>query len=192
MNGCNAEKISTKVSSKAEFFELWHKGVLGNRTRLTQDPEEAWSWGASDYGFRFAKRGSGGGGLWSGVGRDTFWPTIDQWNCTYGLGNYYIDDRVPDHFQTIQGEICRTFRGLQGFIGASHYPMRVAMQQGLLTPRSSVETLVLINTFMDPSSRDDVDQIFDLFPDATIEFTCFSCNVGVLQRNTMFWEVRNY
>ena len=180
-----------EIRTKAEFFDLWYRGVLGNRTRLTQDPDIAWSWEVPEYGFRMAQRG-GGGGMWRGVTRDIFWTEVHLWDSLHGLGNYFIDDRVPDSHQTIQGEVCRTFRGLEGFIGASHFPMRVAMSQGILKPRSPVETFVLLNSFMDPPSRDDLDALFDLFPDATIEFTCFDCPVGVLRRNTIFWETRNY
>jgi hypothetical protein len=182
-----------EINTKAEFFRMWHQGLLGNRTRLTQNPQEAWDWGVEDYGFRRAQRG-GGGGPWLGVRRPLFWDAVSVWTRAKETSgdDFYIDDRVPDSYQTIQGEICRTHRGLEGYIGASLFPMRVAMSQGILKPRSSVETLVLLNSYMDPSSRDDVDAIFDLFPDAIIEFTCFKCPVGVLRRNTMFWEVRNY
>jgi hypothetical protein len=182
-----------EINTKAEFFRMWHQGLLGNRTRLTQDPDEAWNWKSEEYGFRMAPCG-GGGGAWAGVPRSQFWTTYNEWKYSEKQTgfSFYIDDRVPDSYQTIQGEICRTHRGLEGYIGASLFPMRVAMAQGILKPRSSIETLVLLNSYMDPSSRDDVDAIFDLFPDATIEFTCFKCPVGVLRRNTMFWEVRNY
>lgn len=184
-----------KISSKREFFEKWHQGILGNRTRLTQDPQIAWMWEAKDYGFRMSPRGVGGG-AWAGVPRCLFWDTVMEWDYQYGIKSYHIDNRVPDEKQTLQGEICRLCVppfGYSGTIGATKLPMRVAMANRLLIPRSAAETIVLINTFMDPSSRDDVDAIFDLFPEATIEFTCFSCDVGNIPgRNTMFWEVRNY
>jgi hypothetical protein len=154
---------------------------------------DAWRWEAAEYGFRMAKRGQGGGGAWSGVSRAEFWATVREWDLEYGTHNYYIDDRVPDTKQTIQGELCRTHRGLEGYIGSSHLPMRLAMQQGILTPRSPIETLVIINSYMDPSSRDDIDAILELFPDATIEFTCFQIDIGNIPgRNTILWEVRNY
>jgi hypothetical protein len=46
---------------------------------------------------------------------------------------------------------------------------------------------------MDPSSRDDLDALFDLYPDAAVEFACFPHNLGIFpHRNTVIWEVRNY
>lgn len=46
---------------------------------------------------------------------------------------------------------------------------------------------------MDPSSQQDLDDLLDLYPDATIEFTCYDIDLGVIpNRNTIFWEVRNY
>jgi|GEM_PF-6946801 len=177
-----------KISSKREFFEKWKQGLLGNATRLWWDPNEAWASDAKEFGFREHRAG---GGTWERVPRDSFWETVTIWRIAGRT--FTMDDVCPDEHQTIQGEICRTFRGLEGYIGASHLPMRKAMAAGILRHRSSLETLVLINEFMDPSSRDDVDAFFELFPDATIEFTCFSVNVGnIPNRNTLFWEVRNY
>jgi len=50
-----------------------------------------------------------------------------------------------------------------------------------------------LDRFMDPSSRDDLEQLFDLYPDATVEFTCYQMDLGTIpRRNTIFWEVRNY
>ena len=177
-----------KISSKREFFEKWRAGLLGNRTQLWWDPHEAWRSGVREYGFREHRAG---GGTWERVYREDFWNTVDRWKEAGRI--FTMDDVCPDEHQTIQGELCRTFRGLEGFIGASQIPMRKAMAAGILRPRSSVEVLVLLERYMDPASRDDVDAFLDLFPDATIEFTCFTVDVGNIPgRNTLFWEVRDY
>jgi hypothetical protein len=53
--------------------------------------------------------------------------------------------------------------------------------------------LALLDRFMDPNSRADLDALLDLYPDAAVEFSCFSVNVGIFPaRNTIFWETRNY
>jgi len=71
--------------------------------------------------------------------------------------------------------------------------MRITMANGWHQHRGPLETKMLLRRFVDPSSRDDIDALFDTYPDATIEFTSFSCNTGVLpRRNTIIWEVRNY
>lgn len=178
-----------EINSKREFFDKWKQGLLGNSTRLWWDPHEAWASDAQEFGFREHRTG---GGAWERVSRSQFWDTVFQWQIVHQR-RFSIDDVCPDEHQTVQGEICRTIRGLEGYIGASQLPMRKAMAAGILIPRSPSETLVLLNTYMDPSSRDDVDMLFELYPDATIEFTCFRVNVGSIpNRNTLFWEIRNY
>lgn len=176
------------IASKKEFFEKWRQGLLGNRTQLWWDPNEAWASNAKEFGFREHRAG---GGTWERVLRRDFHKTVEKWQKAKRI--FTMDDVCPDEHQTIQGEICRTFKGLEGYIGASKFPMREAMKKGILQHRTGAAVLVLLDRFMDPSSRDDLNDLLDLYPDAAIEFTCFSVNVGVFpHRNTIFWETRNY
>lgn len=177
-----------QINSKREFFQKWKAGLLGNATRLWWDPKDAWASDAQEFGFREHRAG---GGTWERVPRVHFWETVRNWNVA--RRTYTMDDVCPDQYQTIQGEVCRTFRGLEGYIGASQLPMRKAMAAGILKSRSPATTHYLVDRYMDPASRDDLDALLDLFPDATVEFTCFSVDVGnIPNRNTLFWEVRNY
>lgn len=177
-----------QINSKREFFQKWKAGLLGNATRLWWDPNEAWVSDAQEFGFREHRAG---GGTWERVCRDQFWETVRRWQGA--SRTFTMDDVCPDEYQTIQGEVCRTHRGLEGYIGASRLPMRKAMAAGILKSRSYLETSILLSSYMDPASRDDVEAFLELFPDATIEFTCFTINVGnIPNRNTLFWEVRNY
>lgn len=177
-----------EITCKQEFFRKWKQGLLGNATRLWWNPNEAWASDAREFGFREHRAG---GGTWERVPRVHFWETVRRWDAAGRT--YTMDDVCPDQYQTIQGEVCRTFRGLEGYIGASQLPMRKAMAEGILKHRRPIETYVLLDTYMDPSSRGDLDALLDLFPDATVEFTCFSVNVGnIPNRNTLFWETRNY
>ncbi len=106
-----------------------------------------------------------------------------------------MDDGIPNNHVTMQGEICRTHRGLESYIAVGYgmEPMRITMAKGLHRHRGYAETNYLLNTRMDPSSRDDVDALLELYPDATIEFASFDVCVGNIPgRNTIFWETRNY
>ena len=58
-----------QIRSKAEFFRLWEAGVLGNRTNLWRDPQDAYDSGAPEIGFR--EIGRAGGGAWEKVPRCT-------------------------------------------------------------------------------------------------------------------------
>ena len=179
-----------KISSKAEFFHLWKAGVLGNRTNLWDDPQRAFDSGAPEIGFR--ELGKSGGGAWTKVSRNHVFDTAREWT---NLGRRFIlDDGCPDELRILQGEICRSCRGLEGFLDTTaKLPMRKAMAAGHMRHCSGATVLALLDKFMDPSSQDDIRDLLDLYPDATIEFSCFSVDVGVFPgRNTLFWEVRNY
>jgi hypothetical protein len=187
-----------QIRSKRQFFALWEAGLLGNRTSIWRDPQEAYRVAFEqrnlvDVGFReIRKAGSTGAGAWCKATRGAFWETVHVWRA---LGRQFImDDGVPNEKQTLMGEIVRTERGLEGFITlATPLPMRPAMAAGLMKHRSYLETRLLLEQYMDPSSRDDLDSILEMYPDHVVEFSCFSVNVGIFpRRNTMFWEVRNY
>lgn len=190
------------IRNKAEFFRLWEAGVLGNRTQIWHDPYLAWSWGfetsisrhlGPDFpriGFR--QIGISGGGKWEKVSYQKVFKTAEQW--TKEGRKFIMDDGAPDEHRTLQGEICRTYRGLEGYLDRiSKIPMRPAMAAGHMRHCSGSVVHALLDCYMDPNSRDDLFALLDLFPDATIEFSCFSVDVGIFpNRNTLFWETRDY
>jgi hypothetical protein len=179
-----------KITSKQEFFALWEAGCLGNRPPLWRDPSEAYRAGHLSYGLR--ELGKAGGGKWEIVEREQLHLACECWKREGR--QFIIDSTVPNEHSTIIGEICRTFRGLEGYLGNSRgLPMRPAIKAGYLLPRTGATILALLETYMDASSRDDISSLLDLYPDATIEFACFNCDVGIIpNRNTIIWEVRCY
>lgn len=204
-----------QIRSKAEFFALWEAGVLGNRPPLFRTIEAALASGCPRIGFR--EIGKAGGGRWQLGNRDEAWMLAMQW--AHEGRKFIMDGSVPNDHSTMQGEVCRTERGLESFlcvrdqlywkawqyefeirINGELYdptpglpPMRITMKNGWHTHRGYLETKVLLDRYMDPSSRDDLDALLELYPDATIELTCFDIDTGVIPgRNTIFWEVRNY
>lgn len=182
-----------KITSKAEFFRLWEAGVLGNRPHLFHSAAEAHASGFSLIGFR--QLGPRGGGAWCRVPRHRVYKTAEKWSK---LGVPFIMDSgtapAGDANITLQGEVCRTCQGLVGLLGVTPgFAMRPALQRGLLLPRTSATVLALLHRYMDPSSQDDLEALLDLYPDAVVEFTCFSRDTGIIPgRNTIFWEVRDY
>lgn len=182
------------IRNKAQFFELWEAGCLGNRTNLWRDPQQvicqAYALGLQSIGFR--EMGKTGGGAWEKCELKEFWNTVKRWQ--QANRNFIMDDGAPDWCRTLQGEICRTFRGLEGYLDTiGTLPMRPAMAAGHMRHCSGAMVKALISKFMDASSQDDLYDLLDLYPDATIEFSCFGVDVGVLpNRNTIFWETRCY
>ena len=189
-----------QIKNKREFYKLWEEGLLGNRTKIFHTLEEALESREPQIGFR--QVGKAGGGRWSLVKkenqpRDQFIAKVTiEYQIWKNLGTPFImDNSVPNHRSTLQGEICRTYKGIESFLAVGYGlpPMRISIQENLHVHRGGATTNYLLDKYMDPSSRDDLRDLLDLYPDAAIEFTCFDCNVGVLpHRNTIFWEIRNY
>lgn len=188
-----------QIRNKKKFFELWEEGVLGNRTLIFRTPEEAFAVkGIKQIGFR--EIGKAGGGAWTMVSHLPKKEFEEEVRRTYlewkNAGrNFIMDSSVPNEHSIMQGEICRTYNGLESFIAVGHAlpPMRMTMAAGLHKHRGYLETRLLLEQYMDPNSRDDLEALFEQYPEAAIEFTCFEVNTGVFpRRNTIFWEVRNY
>lgn len=184
-----------RITSKAEFFALWEAGALGNRNALFHNAKDAWRSGYPLLGFRELRRGGAGAGKWQRVTRDAVYATAAQWDEE---GRRYLIDSgtypCTDTNITLQGEVCRTVRGWEGYMGlCPGYAMRPAMAAGLMKPYQGPAVLALLTRWMDPSSMEDVRELLDMYPDATIEFTCFDRDTGVIPgRNTLIWEVRDY
>lgn len=209
-----------QINSKFQFYSLWEAGVLGNRTKLFHSLEEALASKSDQIGFREIGK-IGGKGAWTLVKMGvvdlkklpTTFPEVmpflemswkdffkyevrrthKEW--TDAGRRFIMDNSVPNNKSTCQGEVCRTERGMESYIvvGNGIAPMRETMAAGLHRHRGYLETKIILDRCMDPSSRDDLDMLFELYPDSTIEFTSFSVNVGEFpHRNTIFWEVRSY
>lgn len=185
--------VVMEIRSKQEFYTLWETGCLGNRTQIFHCLEDA-IMGTPDGMIGFREVGRAGGGKWQ-RSQDHLEAAVIfmQWRCEQR--RFIMDDGVPNHRSTMQGEINRGIDGLYGYIAIGHGlpPMRVSMAQGLHEHFYRVQVRALMQRYMDPASQDDVDALLELYPKATIEFTCFDVCVGNIPgRNTMFWEVRNY
>jgi hypothetical protein len=185
-----------EIRHKRDFYALWRAGLIGNYIRTWETIDEALASGVPEIGFREVSRG---GGWWERVPRAQAKETAEKW--TLAGKRFLLDEGVPNHKTTMQGELTRTHEGLCGFIAVAlrqaggRYglpPMRISMAGGMHEQMSYARTRALMGVYMDASSRDNIDDLLELYPDAAIEFTCFSVNVGVMRRNTLIWEVRNY
>lgn len=183
-------RLKVKISSKRQYYRLMEASCLGNTLRNWRSPDDAWNSGANLVGFR--EMGRAGGGVHTVVPRNRVHQTFADW--VHSGRNFIMDEAAPDADVLLQGEICRTFRGYEGLLGVrTGSRMRDSIAKGLLRPVCGVVVKALLDQFLDPSSRDDVDALFDLYPDATIELASYPYYLGKLPaRNTLIWEVRNY
>lgn len=180
-----------EIKTKRKFFELWNAGVLGFKLRTWETVEDLDRARPSPSIVGFRQIGSSGGGKLSIVPVSKAAETAAEWRAEGR--QYMICEAAPDEKGTIQGEICRGPFGWAGIMGLSRGErMRDAIAKGLLTPRSGAVARALVRKYMSPPSFDDLDAIFDLYPDAAVEFTCYGDHNFDRGRNTIFWEVRNY
>lgn len=177
-----------EIRSKAEFFRLWQAGVLGYKLGTWDHPRDI-PQHVPIVGFR--QVGVAGGGRFEVCARAEAFRIAATWSAI-GL-RYVICEVAPDEKGTVQGEVCRGLGGWEGLLGLTPgIRMRDAIKRGLLRPLRGAAVLVVLETYMSPASRDDLDALLDLYPDATVEFTCFGDHDFERGRNTIFWEVRNY
>lgn len=209
-----------EIRSKRKFFSMWREGLLGNRTLLWDTIEEALAHRPKVTNIGFREIGKTGGGAWELAHRSKATEVYNRWKKAGR--RFILDGSVPNDKVVMQGEVTRTTLGMESFLavrselvsdfliinfnaavegldppaptlGPGLPPMRQTIARGWHRHRGYLETRILLRRYMDPSSQDDLDMLLDMYPDAAIEFTCFSVNVGVFpHRNTIFWEVRNY
>jgi hypothetical protein len=179
-----------EIRSKRQFYDLWKSGCLGNRPQTWSRVEDAVKSGATNIGFR--EVGKAGGGEFELVRREDATQTAEEWKRAGRA--YSLDGACPNERTELQGAVCRTVEGWEGDLAIrSGTDIRAAMSLGLIRSYSGLIVSTLLDHFMDPSSRDDVEMLLEMFPNATIEFSCFPCDVGVIpNRNTVIWEVRDY
>lgn len=164
---------------------------MGRSMQASRDNKAVFS--GTEIGFReLRKPGTTGAGKWQKVPWPLVLETAAQWRSEGR--DFIMDDGAPDQYRNLQGEVIRTEKGMEGFLDlVGKLPMRPAMAAGHMKHYGYLQTKLLLERYMDPSSRDDLEEIFELFPDHAVEFSCFSVYVGVLpRRNTLFWEVRLY
>lgn len=182
--------MNAPLDTKAKFFTAWSAGLLGYKLRTWDTLAEFQAEPNKPPICGFRQLGTSGGGAFEMAhGTQAVEETAAKWTA---LGRrYMICEAAPDEKATIQGEVVRTERGLEGYLGSSKLRMRDAIAQGILQPRGWLETRMLIAQHMWPGSQEDLWCLLDSYPDHVIEFTCYDHRFEP-GRNTIFWEVRKY
>jgi hypothetical protein len=168
------------IRTKREFYRLWRAGVLGNRPR---------TWATS---FDLAMSGwtqpvvvrslRPGGSTVYGVAVE----------IATRLSEATFNEMLDDSKLAIQGEVLRDVGGLALTYSTVKLPMKLALAERTEHAHGLAAKLIL-DHFLCPSSRDDLDALLDLYDGAVVEFGAYSCNLGDQpHRNTLFWECRNY
>jgi len=187
------ENEARKVSSKLEYYNLYERGFFGNKPLTWNSVEEIVK---SGWNGKVCIRGK------KGIARSKarFNLTLEETE-TYLLElekegipkiNLTFNQSLPDEELRIQGEIMRSIRSYSLTYTTIKEPMNYALAKETLHAEG-LAALNLIKSNLFPSSYEDLQTLFDIFPDSVIEFSSYHVPLGNLpNRNTLIWEVRNY
>ncbi len=103
-----------------------------------------------------------------------------------------FNESMPDELLIVQGEVMHYLWGLELTYTNVRKPMNKALEEETRYASGLVAKIILENA-MDSSSFEDLMALFEIYPDSAVEFSTYEINVGdISNRNTVFWEVRNY
>lgn len=183
-----------RINSKPEYYHLARQGLLGNTIR---------QWTVEEF-CRIVQTSPGSVPRRVAVrGRTPACAKYQGYDLTHGQAitrcwqagfrghQVFIDEQAPDHRCLIKGEVMRDER---------YWYMRYDCTPGLRMREAypimkhawGLTVECLLKHFMDASSWDCLQDLFDRYPEACVEFSVYDHAVGHYQWNTVFWEVRNY
>lgn len=181
-----------EILTKRKFYDLFHRGVLGNHGPMWNTFEEYHN---SNYTGEIAIRSRIPGG------QCDYWLSYNQALLTYcrrirygeSASNMQFSAMAPDNLIRLQGYVTRSIDYFDLFYNdIPGYAMRDGLEKHGKYCRG-LEAKCRIQTACDPTSYDWIQTLFDNYPDAVIEFGVYNTNWGILPNlNTIIWEVRNY
>ena len=184
---------SKKVSNKKEYYFLYEKGFFGNKpltwNSLEEIKESGWNKGIcirSKQGILRSKT----------IFDLTMKEAINYVEQLKKEGikkeSLTFNQSMPNEELKIQGEIMRSLENYSLTYTTIKKPMNRALEEETLYS-DGLKAIGLVKENLFPSSYEDLQDLFDIFPDSIIEFSSYNVPVGNLKnRNTILWEVRNY
>ncbi len=180
------------IQTKAEFLNLWNHGLLGNKLRswdcfqaLEADPQ-------SPYLVNMRTRQTGNSFVKYGVIRPHVPVFMRDWN---GFGvkpeEVFFNEPAPDEELVVQGYLMRS----TDFFDLDYNEAKLKMRDAMMNPKSMSGSAVMryLRPKMTQDSWDDLNDLFDQYPDDVVEFGIYQNCLGHLPgRNLVIWEVRSY
>jgi hypothetical protein len=196
-----------EILNKRQSTDGYKNGRFGNHLRQWDSPDPALMALGENALVMIRYRGKGSNGP-----AITCFGNNDLYNRWYALidegfrqQDLYVSERAPDHKLTFQGEIIEhpLSGGYALHWSTEKVPQRMALARndGQYGSNGGIFDVghhhgpgakLLCKRFMDHDSYQDLLTLLDLYPEHTVEFSCFSVRLGNLRRNTIFWEVRKF
>lgn len=104
---------------------------------------------------------------------------------------YVNQSATNDELLTLQGEVMRGPRGLELRYSTARKKMRLALAEDEHNAHG-LTALEILRSRLDATSLEWLEHLLDEYPDHVVEFSTWSCPMGDLGWNTIFWEVRKY
>jgi hypothetical protein len=184
-----------EVNSKEKNYELLEKGLFGNRIRTWHRIEDIVKSGyAGKITIRCkAKKEQLGKYLEYNIGLAELAEKQREWTRKGIEQHQFIfNETPPDHLLLIQGELSL----IDGIYHLSYSleknkPLREAIKKPQYVKGPGAK--LLLRSFLNRSSYDDLLCIAEMFSGHVIEFSTYDTFVGNIPgRNTVIWEVRKY
>ena len=192
---CSQRRSKTRemlVQRKADMYALYERKQFGNML-LSWKSLDDYLRSAYDglVNLRYAVPGS----PWCryGMTRAQVVEQADAW-CAEGAdrAKFKLNELARDENLVLQGEVMRSERGLSLRYSRLPKPMRLALKEQEEHADGVIATIIL-QTALDPSSWDCLNELLEKYVGAVVEFSTWSHDVGDIgNRNTVFWEVRHY
>ena len=185
-----------EIKTKEEFYKAYEKGLFGNKVRTWGSYEElknsGWKGGVCIRGQGIPRH----------LARYNI-PINKVQKAIKEIDNHYkkrgtkrpkikFNQAMPDEKLLIQGEVMRGTQGLYLLYTTIKKPTNLAFaEEEIIEER--IKAKMTLQRNLCPSSFSDLETLLDIYSESVIEFSTYSVNVGnIPNRNTVFWEVRNY
>lgn len=178
-----------QIKDKQQMYRHLQAGRLGNTSRVFPDLAAVEAAGVN-IGIRY-NSGTGGRRFDSHVPAHEVRQRLEEWKRDgLDVNAAQFSEMIPDEWIVFTGEAQRNELGLHLKYSFDKIHFRIAMEN----PRyaSMLRAKALMDTYMSPAGREEIERIWERWPDAIVEFTTFDRPVGTLADPTIFWEGRNY
>lgn len=192
-----------KILNKAENYALYETGFFGNKALTWNSYNEIIKSGWTGKVCMRSKKGIEREKTLYNIALEEIQKHIEAWiNTGISEDQISFNQSMPDENLLIQGEVMRKLEQnlqvptneLYLLFSTVKKPMNLALsEESFEISGEDVKFLLRQNLF--PESFDDLEKLLAEFPESVVEFSAYSVPVGNmahLNRNTIFWEVRNY
>jgi hypothetical protein len=107
-------------------------------------------------------------------------------------GALILDESAPDDRVTLQTEVMNDeqFLYMRYTVEGQNMGMRQAYE--IMKHARGAVAVAILKHYLDGASWDSLCEILAEYQDSVVELSAYSIPVGVLRRNAIIWETRNY